>query len=353
MSEPTPDAARWEQLRRELESIPQRPVTLAHPRTWMFRAKRMADFVGHIRYGTSQALARINPYPKPFRHVTFRTEDGVQIAGWLGPQHRAPTAWGLVLVPGMFATKDDTAHKRRAILIHRHWRIPVLAIDLRAFGESTGVGTAGWKEAYDITGAAKFLAEQTGVTRVAVLAESLGGAAALNALAHDAETRTNLLTGGTLCYSAFVDAKDAVAYISAKPPKGHPFASSFAGFRRLLLAKSMGAYDRFDELLDDVAKVNGLAGLDEMFDLANPKWKVPLISQPTLLVHATNDPVVPVRHAHRMERYADGKPNIQVLIVGWGEHTQFEPLDPNWYWEVTRRFFGNVNGVELENLAGK
>ncbi|HEX2066317.1 MAG TPA: hypothetical protein VHI93_05835, partial [Candidatus Thermoplasmatota archaeon] len=218
MNGPTPQAERWEALRRELESIPQRPVRFGHPRTLVFRARRIADFVGHVRYGTAQLLARINPYPKPWRHVTFRTEDGVQIAGWLGPQHRDPSPWGLVLVPGMFATKDDTAHKRRAILIHRHWRIPVLAIDLRAFGESTGVGTAGWKEAYDVTGAAAFLAQQAGVSRVGVLAESLGGAAALNGLAHDAETRTNLLAGGVLCYSAFVDAKDAVSYISAEPP---------------------------------------------------------------------------------------------------------------------------------------
>lgn len=354
MTEPTQaEAARWEALRRELESIPQNPVSFSHPRTWMFRAKRMADFLGHVRYSSSQVLARINPYPKPFRHVHYRTEDGVQIAGWLGPQHRDPSPWGLLLVPGMFATKDDTAHKRRAILIHRHWRIPVLAIDMRAFGESTGIGTAGWKEAFDVMGGAKFLAEQTGVTRVAVLAESMAGAAALNALALDAESRTDLLSGGVLCFSAFVDAKDAVGYISAKPPKGHPFAATFAGFRRLLLAKSMGTYDRFDDLLDDVAKVNGLSGIDEMFDLANPKWKVPLIKQPTFLIHSSNDPVVPVRHAHRMERYAEGKPNIQVMIVNWGEHTQFEPLDPNWYWEVVRRFFGNVNHVELENLKDK
>lgn len=350
---PAPGAAdRWERLRQELEKIPQHPVGPGHPRTWLFRAKRMADFLGHVRYTSAQFFARLNPYPKPFRHVHFRTEDGVQIAGWLGPQHRtSPSTWGLVLVPGMFATKDDSAHKRRAIQIHRHWRIPVLAIDLRAFGESTGIATAGWKEALDITGAARFLAEETGVKRVAVLAESLAGAAALNALARDAETGTDLLSAGVLCYSAFVDAKDAVAYISAKPPKGDPFLSSWGGFRRLLRAKSMGAYDRFDELLDDVARVNGLAGVDELYELANPKWKVPLIRQPVLLVHATDDPVVPVRHAHRMERYAVGRPHIQTLIVGWGGHTQFEPLDPFWYWEVTRRFFGAANGMELPNLA--
>ncbi|MEA3203168.1 MAG: hypothetical protein QOI63_843 [Thermoplasmata archaeon] len=65
MTEPTPEAARWEALRRELEAVPQRPVSFSHPRTWVFRAKRMADFVGHVRYTSSQWLARLNPYPKP------------------------------------------------------------------------------------------------------------------------------------------------------------------------------------------------------------------------------------------------------------------------------------------------
>jgi len=346
------EASRWEALRAELEALPQHPSSVHHPRNWWFTAKRMADFVGHATLTRARVLARLNPYPKPFRHVRFRTDDGVKIAGWLGPQHRtSPSPWGLVLVPGMFATKDDTVHKRRAIRIHRHWRIPVLAIDLRAFGESTGIATAGWKEAMDVHGAARFLAQETGVTRVAVLSESLGGAAALNALALDSQSGANMLTGGVLCWSAFVDAKDAVNYISAKPPRGHPFASAWGGFRRLLRAKSMGAYERFDEYLDDVARVNGLKGADELFDLANPKWKVPLMRQPTLLVHGMDDPVVPVRHARRMERYAEGSPHIQVLVVPWGQHTLFEPMDPHWYWEVARRFFGAVNGMDLPNLA--
>lgn len=344
---------RWEKLRMELEALPQRPVLLSHPRNLLFRLRRTADFISHIRFETAQVFAKLNPYPKPFRHVRFRTEDGVLVAGWLGPQHRtSPSPWGLVIVPGMFATKDDTTHKRRAIIIHRRWRIPVLIIDMRAFGESTGIATAGWKEALDVHGAARFLMQETGVKRVAVLAESMGGAAALNALAHDSQSGTNLLTGGVLCFSAFVDAKDAVEYISAQPPKGHAFAPSWQGFRRLLRMKSMGSYERFDDFLADVAQVNGLSGFEELMDLANPKWKVPMMKQPCFLVHSTDDPVVPVRHAHRMERYAAGQTNVQTVVVGWGGHTGFEPLDPVWYWEVVRRFFGNVNHAELENLAG-
>ncbi len=339
-------------LRLQLQALPAHPVSHNHPRNWWFRVKRTADFVGHVHYWMAHTLAQLNPYPKPFRHTYFDTEDGVRIAAWLGPQHKEhPSDWGIVIVPGMFATKDDTVHKSRAIRIHRHWKIPVIAIDLRAFGESTGIATAGWKEAYDVHGAARYLIEETGVSRVAILSESMGGAAALNALALDASARTGYFAGGALCFSAFVDAKDAVMHISERPAKDDPFRSSWDGFRKLLRMKSDGAYDRFDDFLEDSARVNGLPGLEELLRLANPKWKVNLIQAPTLLVHSTDDPVVPIRHARRMERYAEGKKNIEVLVTAWGQHTQFEPLDDKWFWEVCRRFYGMVNNTELENLA--
>jgi predicted alpha/beta-fold hydrolase len=347
------DDARWPALRDELEALAQSPVPRAHPRNWMFRIKRGLDFLGHVRLDSARFFARHNPYPKPFKHLVIPLDEGVEIAAWLGPQHDAtrPSDWGLVVVPGLFSTKDDTVHKRRAIRIWRHWRIPVLAMDLRGFGESTGISTAGWKEGEDVHAAARTLAAQTGVKRVALLAESLGGAAALNALAYDGASHTDLLAGGVLCWSAFADTRDAVMYVSERPPRDDPYYASWEGFRRLLKFKSMGGYDRFDEYLEDTARVHGLSGLDELFDLANPKWKVPMMRQPALLVHATDDPVVPVRHARRMERYAEGQDNIQTLVTSWGGHTGFEPMDPPWFWEVLRRFYGAVNGVELPNLA--
>jgi pimeloyl-ACP methyl ester carboxylesterase len=350
---PPAPPARWASLREELEALPQAPVPRAHPRNWAFRIKRGLDFIGHVRIDSARFFARHNPYPKPFKHLTIQSADGVEVAAWLGPQHDAtrPSDWGLLLVPGLFSTKDDTAHKRRAIRIWREWRIPVLAMDLRGFGESTGISTAGWKEADDVHAAAVTLAAQTGVKRVAVLAESLGGAAALNALAYDGEAGAGLFAGGVLCWSPFLDARDAVSYVSERPPKDHPFYAAWEGFRRLLRFKSMGGYDRFDEYLDDAARVNGLSGFGELMDLSNPKWKVPLMKQPVLLVHATDDPVVPVRHARRMERYAEGHPHIQTMVTHWGGHTGFEPMDPVWFWEVMRRFYGAVNGVELPNLA--
>jgi pimeloyl-ACP methyl ester carboxylesterase len=348
------EATRWDALREELEGIPSNPRGPGDLRNWWTMGRRLADFMAHATLPRSRLLARLHPYPRPFRHVRFRTDDGVRIAAWLGPQRRtSPSAWGLIIVPGMFGTKDDKVHRHRAVTIHRHWRIPVMAIDLRAFGESTGIATAGWKEAMDIHAAARYLAQETGVRRVAVMAESMGGAAALNALALDAQAGTDLITGGVVAWSAFVDARDAVAYISEKPAHGHPFAAAWGGFRRLLLAKSRGAYHRFDIYLDDVARVNGLKGADELYDLANPKWKVPLMKGPALLVHAIDDPVVPVRHARRMELYAEGRPHIQVLVMPWGSHTVFEVLDRKWYWEVLRRYYGAVNGVELPSLAGE
>lgn len=353
VQEGTVEEGQWEALRRELERLPQQPASRHHPRHWYFRIKRAADFVGHSKPQYARFWRQVNPYPKPFRHITFRTEDGVQIAGWLGPTpEEAAPAFGLVIVPGMFSSKDDTVHKRRAIRIWRHWKIPVLCIDLRAFGESTGIATGGWKEALDVHAAARALHQQTGAARIGVVAESLGGAAALNALAHDSQSGIDLLQGGVLTWSAFLDARDAVHYISTEPPKGDPFRAPWEGFRRLLAFRSMGGYRSFQEYMDDAARVNGLESVDELFDLANPKWKVAMMHAPVLCVHATDDPVVPVRHARRMERYARDHPHIQVITTTWGEHTGFEAMDPWWFWEVMRRFFGAANGVELPNLEG-
>lgn len=411
-------------LRRELEALPQRPASRRHPRQWLFRLKRLADFIGHTRPTAARFFRQVNPYPKPFRHIRFATEDGVTIAAWYGPpqaddstaeaaaqeeapgegdgrppadgaadpgtrrtngraqpprdgtsaqagtdgpaatragpatadadgpdperqRHRPP--FGLVLVPGMFSTKDDTIHKRRALRVWREWKVPVLVIDMRAFGESTGIATAGWKEAFDVHAAARELKKRSGARRVGVLAESMGGAAALNALAHDSQTGTDAMDGGVLTFSAFVDAHDAISYISHAPPRDDPFHIPFRSFQRLLHYKSMGGYERFDEYLTDVARVNGLESLEELTRLANPKWKVSLMRQPTLLVHASDDPVVPVRHARRMERYAREQLHIQTIVVGWGGHTGFEAMDPWWFWEVASRFFNHVNGLDLPN----
>lgn len=333
-------------LRDELDEVPQNPVPRNHVRNIAFRVKRGLDFLGHSKPERARWLRQINPYPKPWEHAEFRTEDGVQIAAWYGP---AKAEWGLVLVPGMFSTKDDTIHKRRAIRIWRKWNIPVMVIDMRAFGESTGIATGGWKEALDIHAAAKELAARAGVKRVGVLAESLGGAAAINAAAHDAASGSELLHGGVLTYSAFVDTKDAVEYISAEPPKEHPFYIRWRGFGSLLSKRSSGHYHSFGAYMEDAAKVHGI-DLEELYRLANPKWKVHMIHAPMLCIHAADDPVVPIRHLRRMSRYAMDVPNITTLTVPWGEHTGFEPMDSRWFWYVTRRFFETTNQTSLPNV---
>jgi pimeloyl-ACP methyl ester carboxylesterase len=344
------DGDRWHALRRDLYKLPQNPVPRAHPRNWIFRMKRASDFIGHSNPKLAMLLRKINPYPQPWKYVRLQTEDNVQVAAWYGPSKRKDPPFGIVIVPGMFATKDDTIHKRRAIHMWRHWDIPVMCIDLRAFGESTGIATAGWKEAYDVLAAVKYLAETSGVKKVGTIAESMGGAAALNAAAHDAASGSELMLGGVLAWSAFVDAKDAVEYISTKPPKNHPFNAKFKGFSRMLMSRSHGHYRTFKEFMEDSVVVNGLTSLDELWELANPKWKLGLIHAPVLEIHAVDDPIVPVRHARRMERYARDHPHIQVVVTNWGEHTGYEAMDPWWYWEVVSRFFGEVNGLALPNL---
>lgn len=168
----------------ELEQIPQRPRRVFNWRHVLALARRTTDFFGHRRTWWGRLLGRVNPYPKPFRAVNIPSSDGTQISAWLGLQSgRRP---GVVIVPGMFSSKDDSSHKRKAIRMWRRWNYNVLIIDLRGFGQSEdSPNTPGWKEAEDVLAAARYLYGFNTVTGVSLVGDSLGGAACLLAAAQE------------------------------------------------------------------------------------------------------------------------------------------------------------------------
>lgn len=168
----------------DLVRIPQKPHPLMNWRRLLTLAKRTTDFFGHRRVWWNDLLVRINPYPHPFRRVSIESFDGTVVSGWLALQP-VPRP-GVVIVPGMFSSKDDTVHKRRAIRMWRRWNYNVLIIELRGFGQSDEApNTPGWKEAEDVLAAARFLHAFNSVTRIGVMAESLGATAAMLAAAQE------------------------------------------------------------------------------------------------------------------------------------------------------------------------
>ncbi len=168
----------------DLRRIPQRPRKVFNVRHLLVLTRRLVDLFGNRPTRFGRLWSRVNRYPYPFRRVSFTSFDGTRIAGWLALQPtRRP---GVVVVPGLFSSKDDSQQRRKALKFWRRWSYNVLVIDMRGFGQSEDApNTPGWKEAEDVLAAARFLDAFNAVDRVAVTGESLGGTAALLAAAQE------------------------------------------------------------------------------------------------------------------------------------------------------------------------
>lgn len=384
----------WEDLVR----IPQNPRKVFNWRHVLALAKRTSDFFGHRRGWFGSWLNRVNPYPEPFLRVDIPSSDGTLIRGWLGLQPtRRP---GVVIVPGMFSSKDDTVHKGKAIRIWRRWNYNVLIIDLRGFGLSGGSpNTPGWKEAEDVLAAARFLDSFNNVGKVGVIAESLGATASLLAAAQEGLWEQEALArlegiavpirdpGGrsesdqgwhlpgadpalppegfegetgeeqeaarvriprrviaaVLAFSPFSEPRAAVERINSLPPRRDPFYHAQRLFIRLLSLHTQGRHRDFLEYMEASAEHYGVS-LETLYRRSALLDAVHLIRCPTLIVHAEDDATVPVDQAQALQERVRDRDDVQVWILPWGRHVEWDLLDHRWYWRAVSRFMGQWVG---------
>jgi alpha-beta hydrolase superfamily lysophospholipase len=109
------------------------------------------------------------------RDISFTSDSGATIRGWLAPAREGGAA--VLLLPAVRANR--TAMISRARLL-RAAGYSTLLIDFQATGESTGrVITFGWRERLDVRAAVRFLRRESPGRPVGIIGTSLGGAAAL------------------------------------------------------------------------------------------------------------------------------------------------------------------------------
>ncbi|MBW3583977.1 MAG: hypothetical protein KY455_12860 [Euryarchaeota archaeon] len=354
----------------DLLDVPQRPRPLFNLRRLLSLIKRTTDFFGHRRVWFNELLVRLNPYPHPFRRVRIESADGTVISAWLGLQP-VPRP-GVVLVPGMFSSKDDTAIKGRAIRMWRRWNYNVLAIELRGFGQSSGSpNTAGWKESEDVLAAARYLRSFNNVTRIGVIGESMGATAALIAAANEgieegqalgetpreagegdapavdgpraAHPHPRRAIDSVLAFSPFTYPDRAVAHINRMPQRRDPFYRVQRLFIRLLSLHTQGRYRDFEEYMKGSAEQYGVS-LDELYARSSVLDRVGHIKAHTLVVHAVDDPTVPVAHAEALNARTRDMDHVVIWMLNWGDHVEFDILDRRWYWRVVSRFMGQWVG---------
>jgi pimeloyl-ACP methyl ester carboxylesterase len=129
-----------------------------------------------------------------YEEVSFPTEDGVTLSGWLLPSR---TGASVVLLHGAGSTRSNVLD--HAVVLARHG-YGVLLFDARGHGRSGGRAMDfGWFGDLDVAAAVSFLGQQPGFDpdRIAAVGLSMGGEEAVGASASTGAIRAVVAEGAT------------------------------------------------------------------------------------------------------------------------------------------------------------
>jgi pimeloyl-ACP methyl ester carboxylesterase len=287
----------------------------------LLRPPRMTD--GKAVY----VLKRLSPgdlglgfEPLEFRVRDERTGRPLRLAAWWIPN---PAARGrcAVLIHG-YADAKVGAIAWAPTFHGLGWN--VLAIDLRAHGESDGVdSTAGFYERHDVNGVLDQLRAQRPeqARRFVLFGVSLGAAvAAAAAVARESDD-----VAGVILDSPYPSYRDAIA--AHARVLGHPG----------------GVLQRLG-----VRVAEWITGAD--FDAVGPVNLIPRIAAPLLVVQAGDDPFVPPAAAKQVERACAARPPERATdywLIPEAEHVQGLAAAPDLYRRRVESFLSRLEGAAV------
>jgi uncharacterized protein len=107
--------------------------------------------------------------------VDFKSESGAVVEGWWC--QIADSRGTVLLLPGIRANRLSMVERARFL---KRAGYSILLIDFQGTGESKGDHiTFGWRESHDVLAAVNFIRKNNASGRIAIIGNSLGGAAAL------------------------------------------------------------------------------------------------------------------------------------------------------------------------------
>ncbi|MBC7341539.1 MAG: alpha/beta fold hydrolase [Clostridia bacterium] len=333
----------------QLEAIPFRPRFL--PGAVATSIWGLPDVPSMFFDTSPRTVGKLYRYPPPFVPVKFTSDDGTPLAGLMALQPDQPRP-GVVIVHGLFASKNALYVKKPALKAYREWGFNVIVPDLRVFGESRYLSgaqsTGSWREGQDVLAAAEILADVINAPP-AVMGFSMGAASVLQAAA---QARAGQIAG-TLAVSPYSDLRRQVAYISRRPKPWEGYSSVYPVFSLLLRRKrkDMGlpkGIDTFAALLEQVSALYYHMTSHELYQLGSPGQVVKRIQVPTLIIHGKDDPIIPVVEAEELARNAVNNPWVKTMIMPKGGHCAFDIVEPSWTWSVYQRFLLFVTGYRTK-----
>ena len=209
-----------------------------------------------------------------YEEVSFKTADGLTLRGWHIPSARS-TDKTLVLLHGYPADKGDIL----PALAFLHQDFNLLLFDFRYLGKSDGsYSTAGAKEVEDLLAAIRFL-KTRGVKEVGAWGFSMGGAVALMTITRAPEIRA------VIAESSYASLARMAFELFRIPLVNYPIGYLVGFWARLFLGIDLG----------EVSPVECVRNA-----------KIPI-----LLIHSSDDAVIPFSHAQSLRDALANNPRAE------------------------------------------
>lgn len=219
-----------------------------------------------------------------YRDVNLTTEDGLRLAGWFvdNPGNRA-----VILLHGYGAHRAQML--RHARFLHEAG-YDMLMFNFRGHGDSEGKGSsAGYHEVKDLDAAIAYL-KSLGDENIGILGVSMGASVALmNAWRNNVDA--------VVADGAFADARSVIE-----------------GYAR-----------RYDIDNGKVEEAISLAEDKLGFSIrdVSPERTLESVRVPILLIHGTDDELIPVDHMYRNIASAPNSSLIDVFLIKGGRHCSY------------------------------
>jgi len=218
-----------------------------------------------------------------YEDVSFRTADGLTLRGWYIPAART-TEKTLILLHGYPADKGDIL----PALAFLHEDFNLLLFDFRYLGESEGsYSSAGANEVEDLLAAIRFL-KARGIKEVGVWGFSMGGAVALMAIEKAPEIRA------VVSESSYASLAQMALSLLRIPLLNYPVAYLVGLWAKIFL------------------------GIDVRD--ASPAQRIRHSTIPILLIHSSDDAVIPFSHAQSLQQALAKNPHAEFWFHGGFGH---------------------------------
>ena len=237
----------------------------------------------------SKILSSLTPanFNLDFENLTIETEDGIKLKGWFIPQVNSDKV--IIALHGYPADKGNIL----PALLFLQEDFNLLFFDFRYFGESSGFYTTiGAKEVNDLLAAVEF-ARGRRFKKIGVWGFSMGGATALMAVSKTSD----------------------ISAIVAD--------SSYAALS-LLLTEPYRNFAFFKYPLAFFTRLWPRIFLRISITEASPVKKVKGVKTPILLIHSSEDEVIPFSHALLLKEALKDNPRAEFWFEGGVLHGEFQ-----------------------------